>query len=327
MPIHFHRPFATFIIVNWNGLAYVERCLTAIRQQTFTDYEVIVIDNGSTDDSPRLIADKFPTLQLLKQQSNLGFAAANNIGAQHAQGTWLALVNNDVFLAPDWLQSMHDATQAHVGCAAFGSCQLQDNNPEYLDGAGDVYHCSGIAWRAGYGQRLGPPWDQEREIFAPCAAAALYKKEAFLACGGFDESYFCYFEDVDLGFRLRLSGYQAYYIPTAKARHLGSASQGKTSDFARYHGHRNMVWTYFKNMPAPLLIAYLPLHLALNLASLLYFIMQGQGKVVWRAKTDALRFLPEILKKRKIPPTSPLGPSKNIRKAISRGLFPLILRD
>lgn len=122
-------------------------------------------------------------------------------------------------------------------------------------------------------------------------AAALYRRSAFLEVGGFDEGYFCYFEDVDLGFRLRLLGYGCRYVPDAVVRHIGSAVTGRGSAFSRYYGHRNLVWTWWKNMPGPLFWLYLPPHLALNLGSIVWFMLRGQGAILLRAKWDALRGL------------------------------------
>jgi GT2 family glycosyltransferase len=137
------------------------------------------------------------------------------------------------------------------------------------------------------------------EVFAPCAAAALYRRAAWVEVGGFDERYFCYFEDVDLAFRFRLRGHRTLYVHSAIVDHVSSGVGGYRSDFATYHGERNMVWTFFKNMPAPLVWRYLPQHIALNLASLAYYPLRGQGKVVWKAKLDALRGLREALRQRR----------------------------
>ncbi len=144
--------------------------------------------------------------------------------------------------------------------AAWGSRQLCDHDPSVLDGTGYCCHLSGTAWRARHGQRQEPRDLRAREIFAPCAAAALYRRSVLQQLGGFDEHYFCYMEDVDLGFRLRLLGHSARYVPQAVVRHVGSAtSGGQRSAFALFYGHRNMVWTFVKNMPLPLLLLLLPL--------------------------------------------------------------------
>lgn len=139
------------------------------------------------------------------------------------------------------------------------------------------------------------------KIFCPSAAAALYRRIALDQIGGFDDDYFCYVEDVDLGFRLRLAGYSAVYVPDAIVRHIGSATTGgQHSDFAVYHGHRNLVWTYIKDMPGILFWALLPLHLILNLVTVVYFGIRGQGRVILRAKWDAVVGIPKMWRKRHV---------------------------
>lgn len=134
-----------------------------------------------------------------------------------------------------------------------------------------------------------------REVFSPCAAAALYRRSALRAVGGFDEDYFCYVEDVDLGFRLRLAGHKALYVPDAVVHHVGSGTTGgQHSDFAVYHGHRNLVWTFVKNMPGMLFWLLLLLHVMINLATILWFAVKGRGGVILRAKRDALLGLPRM---------------------------------
>ena len=158
------------------------------------------------------------------------------------------------------------------------------------------------------------------DVFAPCAAAALYRRAAFDEAGGFDEQYFCYFEDVDLGFRLRLRGHRCVYVHDAVVRHMSSALSGYRSDFAVYHGERNAVWTFFKDMPGPLLWLYLPQHVALNVASLLYYPWRGQGKVVFKAKLDALRGLPAVIRQRKLVQATCRTNAWILRQALSRGV-------
>ncbi|MCG6533920.1 MAG: glycosyltransferase, partial [Syntrophales bacterium LBB04] len=184
--------------------------------------------------------------------------------------------------------------------AAFGSRQVCHADPEVLDGIGDNYHLSGLAWRERSGRRQQAPDLIAGEIFSPCAAAALYRRRALTDAGGFDEDFFCYLEDVDLGFRLRLAGHKAMYVPDAVVRHIGSATTGgQWSDFAVYHGFRNSVWVFVKNMPGALFWLLLPLHVALNLASVLLFSMRGQGKVILKAKRDALLGIPRMWRKRR----------------------------
>ena len=126
----------------------------------------------------------------------------------------------------------------------------------------------------------------------------MYRTASFKAVGGFDESFFCYLEDIDLGFRMQLRGYTGLYVPDALVYHIGSAISGIQSDFSVYHGHRNLVWAYIKNMPLPILLITLPYHLLLNMLSIVYFVYRGQGRIILKAKKDALLGIPEILKKR-----------------------------
>ena len=147
---------------------------------------------------------------------------------------------------------------------------------------------------------LTRPSTTNTDVFAPCAAAALYRRDAFEDVAGFDEKFFCYFEDVDLAFRLRLRGYRCMYVHAAVVNHVSSGLSGYRSDFAVYHGERNMVWTFVKDMPGPLLWRYLPQHVTLNLAALLFYPWRGQGRAVWRAKFDAIRGLPDVLRQRRL---------------------------
>jgi GT2 family glycosyltransferase len=243
----------------------------------------------------------YPSLKLKVERlnTNHGFAAANNIGARLAHGRWLALLNADAFPEADWLEKLIKSAEDNPEYSCFSSRQIQANTPELLDGTGDSYHVSGVAWRRNIDYPSSQFGTNAEEIFSPCAAAALYLHEAFLKVGGFDEDFFSYFEDVDLGFRLRLHGYRALYVPNAVVYHVGSASLGMNSDFSLYHSHRNLVWTFCKNMPTHLFLRYLPAHILANLVYVLYYTISGRGKVLWKAKMDAVHGLPLIWKKRK----------------------------
>lgn len=291
---------AAILIVNFNAGACLRECLSSIARQTQRPSRVIVIDNGSTDGSAQGLDNVLPGVQIVSAGANLGFAAANNLGVRMADGCdWIALVNPDAFLATDWLAQMTQAVHESPDCAAFGSRLVNANDASMLDGTGDVYHVSGKHWRRGHGRAVSDRDDAAGEIFSPCAAAALYRREVFLEVGGFDEDFFCYAEDIDLGFRMRLLGHRSCYVPKAGARHVGSATTGKRSDFSVYHGHRNLVWVYLKNMPGALFWVYFPQHLLLNLVSLIYFTLRGQGRVIFRAKWDAIKGLPRVWRQRR----------------------------
>jgi GT2 family glycosyltransferase len=318
----------SIVIVTWNSAKYLPCCIESLRHQTLTDFEVIVIDNGSVDDSMANLEENWPILNLHVKRlpNNLGFAAANNIGARLARGQWLALLNADAFPEPDWLEKLIEATEDYPDYSSFASRQIQANDPELLDGTGDSYHVSGVAWRRNINYPVNQYGLSIEEIFTPCAAAALYLRDAFLEVGGFDEDFFSYFEDVDLGFRLRLHGYRALFVPGAVVHHVGSTTFGINSDFSLYHSHRNLVWTFFKNMPTGLLLKYLPAHIMVNLSYMLYYTFRGRGRILWKAKWDAICGLPLIFDKRKEIQKSRTVTNSKLLASMERGWLQLYMR-
>lgn len=288
----------TVIIVNFNSGDLLGTCLKRLEEQTTIPNRIIVVDNASADDS-QVIAPLFPNVALLQLSKNCGFAFANNWALKHADTEFVALLNPDAFPEPNWLENLIAAARRYPKAAAFGSRQLCSDNPSVLDGVGDHYHFSGLVWRGRHGVVQEEDDLLEKEIFSPCAAGALYRRQALIDIGGFDDDFFCYVEDVDLGFRLRLAGYKSMYVPEAVIVHIGSATTGgQRSDFSVYHGHRNLVWTFVKNMPGKLFWLLLVFHLLLNLATVCVFIFRGQGGVILRSKRDAIRGLPVAWKKR-----------------------------
>jgi GT2 family glycosyltransferase len=309
------------IVVNWNGGDFLRQCLESLERQLRRPEHIVVVDNASTDDSLLLAEEALRDIEVIRLPGNVGFARANNIAAR-AAGRFdaIALLNPDAFAEPGWLEALVAAAEREPAVAAFASQMRLASMPEYLDGAGDSYHVSGRAWRNGH-RASSAEWPAaDVEVFAPCAAAALYRREAFEEVGGFDEEYFCYFEDVDLGFRLRLRGHRCLYIHSAVVRHVSSGLSGYRSDFAVYHGERNAVWTFFKNMPGPLLWLYLPQHLALNIAALMYYPLRAQGRVVFKAKLDALRGLTSVLRQRRLVQRTRRVDPWTLRRALRGGV-------
>lgn len=315
------------IIVNYNSGSMLARCLEALARQTWRDFRVIVVDNASTDGSAGTDAAAWTAVRLVRSPANLGFAAGNNLGlAEAGECEWIALLNPDAFPEPQWLERFLAGAEAHPECSFFGCCMKSADTPGVADGTGDVYHVSGLAWRRDHGVALEQARNEPGEIFGPCAAAALYRRSALDEAGGFDERFFCYFEDLDLSFRLRLLGHRCRYVPQAAVHHVGSGISGRRSDFATYHGHRNLVWTYWKNMPAPLFWLYLPLHLAMNAAAVIVCARRGQLGVILRAKRDALCGLPRILAERRRVQAARKVSSGALRAAMASGPVAVYLR-
>ena len=290
----------TVVVVNWNGEQFLERCLAALMAQTVQPHAIILVDNASSDRSLEIVR-RFQSVQLIALDYNSGFARGNNlaIDAVSVESEWIALINPDAFAEPRWLEALLMAAESNPGFDVFGSKLLNATDSMVLDGEGDVYHASGRVWRMGHGMLASVAAEEVREVFSPCAAAALYRRSAMREFGGFDQDYFCYIEDVDLGFRLRLAGHRCLYVPQSVALHVGSGSTGgQHNDFVLYHGHRNLVWTFVKDMPGILFWLLLPLHLLLNLVSIIWFVLLGRGGVILRAKRDALLGLPKMWRKR-----------------------------
>jgi len=294
------HPYFSIIILLWKSNQYIFCCLDSLKNQTFRDFEIIILNNGSPEPIPQEIFTQYPTLNInyVHQDHNLGFASGNNFAASYAKGRFVVLLNSDAFPRKEWLESVYDGIQSFPNCS-FASKLIMANEPEKLDGEGDVYHFTGLAWRKSYGKLSASTHAVEGEVFSACGAAAIYPKEAFDQVGGFDPDYFAYVEDVDLGFRLRLAGYRCVYLPAAEVLHVGSGSTGVRSDLATYYGHRNLVWTYFKNMPLGFLIGLLPFHLLANLMLVIYGAFSKRGAIIARAKIDAIRSLSVVLGKRR----------------------------
>lgn len=315
-------PAIDVVIVNYNAGPWLRRVVAALHAQTFRDFRAIIVDNGSSDESLVDLPQGPTSVKIVRAGKNLGFAAGNNLAIRsHVTAEWLLLLNPDAFPRPDWLEKFFDAARANPDYSFFGCRMLDANDPARLDGVGDVYHVSGLPWREGHGCRDGPAYDAPCEIFAPCAAAALYRTRDVVEAGAFDEDFFCYSEDVDLGFRLRLYGHRCLYVPTAVVEHVGSGISGTRSEFQLYHGHRNLMWTYIKNMPGRLFWLYLPYHVVLNLYSLIAFALRGQGGSLWRAKRDAVLGLGRFWAKRREIQARRVAAPGDLRRVMRGGLI------
>ncbi|MBW3592688.1 MAG: glycosyltransferase, partial [Actinobacteria bacterium] len=314
-------PTVAVVVVNFNAGEHLDRTLRALAAQTVAPTRAIVVDNASTDGSVDGLEERFPWVEVVRSPENLGFAAGNNLAARMADDCeWVCLLNPDAFTEPHWLEELLRAAEERSDEFSFFASRLVDaDDPERLDGTGDVLHVSGLAWRRDHGKSAENE-PAAGEIFSPCAAAALYRRDAFLAVGGFDEDYFCYFEDTDLSFRLRLAGHRCLYVPTAVVHHVGSVTSGRESDFTLYHSFRNLNWTWAKNMPRALVWRYLPQLLLVNLLLLAAFSVRRRPGVVLRAQRDALRGLPAVLRKRREIQAERVAKPRAIHGALERGL-------
>jgi len=305
------------IVVNYNGGDRLFSCLNALKKQTRKPDRTLLVDNNSSDFVEATINEKYPDIEVIALDQNVGFAAANNIAVDRLDSVeWVILLNPDAYAKSDWLEKFLTGVSDHPECVFF-ACRMLTMDGQHLDGTGDVYHACGASWRRDYGNSTEHRQNSD-EVFCPSGAAALIKRDVFLEVGGFNEDLFCYMEDVDLGFRMQLQGYRCFYIADAVITHEGSAIVGQHSDFQVYYGHRNLVWVYTMNMPSPWIWIYLPQHFLYNVASILLFIIRGKTGVILRSKYDAIKGIPRAWKKRKSIQAVRRINREDLRKKLSR---------
>lgn len=307
----------TVCVIAYNSGPTLRTCLQHLAAQTWRDFEVLVIDNASPDPGDRTIAREFPFVRLVENDRNLGFAGAGNQAARLANGRWFTLLNPDAYAEPDWLEQLVAASTRHPHARSFTSRQVMAEDPAVLDGLGDVMSGYGIPYRGGYMAR-DPGDTPEGEVFSPCGAAMMIDRALFLELGGFDEFFFCYSEDVDLGYRLQLAGEPTILVPSACIRHVGSASSGgRKSEFAVFHGTRNRFYVVYKDTPWPLLPVVVPLHLL----GVLYISSRRENwphaAIVWRAFLESLKGLPTVLRSRRAVQAARRATSLQIARAMT----------
>lgn len=297
-PPRAQAPRASILIVSFNSRAHLPRVFESLERQTEQRFEILLLDNASPANARPAPEDIPARVRFTQSEQNLGFAAGNNRLAEQARAPFVILLNPDAFPEPDWLAHLLAAADANPRAGAIGCTQIADLTPDRYDGLGDNYHASGLNWRGGYNwprSRIAP---YPGETFSACGAAMLVRAEAWRALGGFDETYFCYCEDVDLCFRLRLRGWRVIQAPDAVVRHIGGASSGARSPFPIFHGTRNRTWTFVKNMPSWLFWVLAPAHIGAVCAFLAISPFRGTGPATWRGVGAALAGLGSIWRAR-----------------------------
>ena len=284
----------TVVIPVWNGAARLAACLDALAAQSFRDFAVIVVDNGSTDNSRALVARHAPQAALIAWERNRGFAAAVNAGIRASRTEYVALLNMDTSPRPDWLANLvqaMDTSAPDVGGLA--SKMLAMTDPAVVDDCGDSLSWQGAAAKRGHG-RSAAEFEIFGEIFSPCAGAALYRKSFLDELGGFDERFFAYLEDVDLGLRGRLCGYRYHFVPMAEVLHQG---HGSGLPQARYVCliTRNRILLLLKNMPARLLVRHA---VSLLYGQIYFFIAYRRPLAALAGYFSVLPVLPHIVRER-----------------------------
>jgi GT2 family glycosyltransferase len=301
------------VVVNWERCALLRACLNSLARQTVSGFEVIVVDNGSQDGSAAMVASEFPAALLLRNAENRGFCAANNQGIAAAQGRYIALLNNDAEADWRWLEELLSAFRLgdDVGMAA--SKILVWENHSIIDKAGHLIYPDGQNRGRGAGETDRGQYDRVEETAWPDGCAAIYRKDMLDRIGGFDEDFFAYADDAELGLRARLAGWRSIYVPTAVVYHHHGSTLGRFSPERMVLIERNRVWLAAKLFPWRLLLLN-PFYFALRVAVGAYGAARGSGeaarftreqgagvlvKCFVRANLAAVTGLPRMLAKRR----------------------------
>lgn len=266
------------VIPNFNGMQYVEDCLESLQQQSFTDYDVIFVDNGSQDGSLELVQEAYPWVKVIPLKENTGFCKAVNLGIEASETPYVVLLNNDTQVEPDFLKELYQGMERKPKAFSGAARMLQFHDRDKMDDAGNFYNCLGWAFALGKGKRQ-EHYQKERKIFASCAGAAIYRTELVKQLGAFDEEHFAYLEDIDLGYRAQIAGYENWYLPKAAVYHVGSGTTGsRYNQFKIRYSSRNNVYMIYKNMPWVQLLLNLPFLLLGFGIKLAFFASKGYGR-------------------------------------------------
>lgn len=309
MPI----PIISVIIVNYNGAACLNDCLRSLSSQTFTDFEVIVVDNGSTDNSREVIKTAFSWVKVIPLSENTGFAKGNNIGIEESSSKYVATLNNDTIADKNWLRALYEAAESDPSIGMVASKILLGKENRQIDSAGMLIYPDGMSRQRGRGEKDSGQFDLEVDVLFPSACAALYRRDMLEETGLFDEDFFLYCEDADLGLRARLRGWRAVFSPKAVVSHLYSQTGGRYSLLKAYHVERNRIWVLLKNFPLDYIVAF-PFYTFWRYIIQAFGVLTGRGSVarlaegvgtkdmltvVLKANWGALAKLIVMLKKRK----------------------------
>ncbi len=287
------------VIPNWNGQDYIANCLKSLEEQTLKP-DIIVVDNGSVDNSVEIIQKEFPGVKLLPQKTNLGFTGGVNKGIRYAIKNgyeYVALFNNDAIASISWLKNLVESGNKHqqVGIV---TGKLMRADKKRFDSTGDFYSIRGIPFPRGRNQIDKGQYNKIESVFGASGGASLYRVKMFEEVGLFDERFFAYYEDVDISFRARLRGWDIIYNPSSIAYHEVSATSSKLGLFSYYHSTKNFYFLYLKNMPSCLFLKYLPSFVYQAMRSAASSLVHFRTISYLRAMLCVLFYAPSVLKSR-----------------------------
>lgn len=278
----------TIIIPNYNGYAFLKDCLDALAAQLTKDVHVLVVDNGSTDESVSFLKER-KEVETIFLTRNTGFCGAVNAGIRASHTKYVILLNNDTKVCPGYVDALVRTMEQDTRIFSASAKMLQMHAPELIDDAGDEYCALGWAFSRGKGKKA-ERYDKPAEVFAACGGASIYRRQVFEEIGYFDDHHFAYLEDIDIGYRARIFGYRNVYAPEAGVLHVGSGSSGSRHNaFKVKLSSRNSVYLPWKNMPFVQLVLNAPFLAAGYLVKYLFFVRKGLGKEYCKGFLEGLR--------------------------------------
>lgn len=282
------------VIPNWNGAEFLPETLDGLRRQTLHDFETILVDNASTDGSVESVRASYPEVRCIRLDENRGFAGAVNVGIEASSGEFVVLLNNDAVPEPTWLEALVAALEKDPRAGSCASRVLSYADPSVIDSAGDQLGI--FPSQIGNGSKDGRKFRTAGLVLTACACAAAYRRSLFEEIGTFDERFFAYMEDVDIGLRAQFAGYDCRYVPEAVVLHHGSMTGNRLPDFKFYLHMRNALFIFFQYMPLRRM-AWAPIVLA---TPIIQALREKQSVVTgWRALRDFMRDLPTVLRRRR----------------------------
>lgn len=287
------------IIPNLNGRQHLERCLPSVYAQSWRNFTLFLVDNGSTDGSVEWVQRAFPQVHVIRNQRNVGFAAANNQAIRASASEFVATLNNDTEVDADWLGALVEAMAAEPDIGMCASRMMRIGERNTLESAGVLVDKLGYAWHRGAGSRDTNAFFNSDSAFGPCAGAALYRRTMLEEIGLFDEDFFAYLEDVDLAWRAQWAGWKCRYVPEAVVYHAHSATAKEGSAFKLRLLGRNKVWMVCKNYPYPHILWYAPLIFLYDWMAVGYGTLRNRNMATLRGRLEALTGIPRMLAKRR----------------------------
>jgi GT2 family glycosyltransferase len=270
------NPLLSVVIPNWNGKKFLADCIDSLKEQTFLDFEVILVDNGSTDGSAEFVEERYGGfLRIIRNSRNLGFTGGNNTGIRAAKGEYLILLNNDTWVEPTWLEELVRSTGTDDRVGMWASKVYSYFRRDQIEAVGELIYWDGLNRARGQFEQDKGQYDRTEEIFFPPGCGGMYRKKVLDEIGLFDEDFFAYGDDAEIGIRARLAGWKCLYVPKAVLYHKNSGSTAPYSPLKAFYVERNRFWVTIKYFPFPLL--YLSLFFTLY-----RFAFQAYGALTHR---------------------------------------------